>query len=299
MDENSAREFALQIIREEIGTIPFGGDPYLDGEKIWTVPILVNYPKVHFDNVKKAPKRLRFLHFGRVGEIRIDRMTGDRIERTHFYDIEREIKKRLGLVRTTVDKALVKVSAERLSKLSFPEFRHTPIIDLMSRVLMAGHINIDEDVMTLPEDARDKYFANIDLLNSIDLLARSDGPNILPGNILIEIEGKYPQMHQQVSAALAYLFSKAYDRLESIRTVLGAYLTIGGRIYADSIEYGEITPFDLQMLETVIEKEYYDVSEKKFKLPRYLIQLESVGIIQHHSRGTILEAGRADIPRYF
>ena len=67
MDENSAREFALQIIREEIGTIPFGGDPYLDGEKIWTVPILVNYPKVHFDNVKKAPKRLRFLHFGRVG----------------------------------------------------------------------------------------------------------------------------------------------------------------------------------------------------------------------------------------
>lgn len=84
--------------------------------------------------------------------------------------------------------------------------------------------------------------------------------------------------------ALSYFFSRGYDNISSIQQVLGPYLTISGFIYGKCIEYDEVIPVEFHEIQTAIQQNYGQLI-KQMKIPRYLIQLNEVGLIDQNVIG--------------
>lgn len=125
---------------------------------------------------------------------------------------------------------------------------------------------------------REKYVQHINLLESTGLVRRS-GNLIIPDNNLVEIERKYKKLSEKILNAMAFFFEKGYTFIDSIKQVLGPHLTITGFCYEIALEYGEVRHIDYTSIEQMIYQRYrQDI--KRIKLPRYLIQLESVGLLE-------------------
>ena len=296
VSEQDAKKFAYDVIRSELDSIPYPGKPRLEQERVWVVPITTRYPRVLSDVIREVPEKVRFMDFGDVGEIKIDANKGELLYRPRYYEVSNTIKENLERVRTTVETALVKVGANRFAKLPFPEHMHTPIIDILSWILINDKMDISEDFSLIGIDDRDKYNQNINLLESVGLIRKS-GDLILPDNNLVEIETKYKTLPEKISNSIAFFFEKGHTFIDSIKQVLGPHLTITGFCYRTALEYGTITPINYNTIERMIV-DIYKQEVKKIKLPRYLIQLESVGLIEEKIvSGKVVWYGKEDILR--
>ena len=277
VNEKDARKFAYDVIRSELGSTPYPGKPKLENG-IWIVPIHVRYPRILSDEAGETPEKAHFMNFENIGEIKIDANKGSMIDRSSYYDVRSAIQEQLDNVRTTVEMALVKVGANRFAHLPFPEHMHTPIVDVLSWVLINDRIDVLEDLSVIRDVDREKYVQHINLLESTGLVRRS-GNLIIPDNNLVEIERKYKKLSEKILNAMAFFFEKGYTSIDSIKQVLGPHLTITGFCYEIALEYGEVRHIDYTSIEQMIYQRYrQDV--KRIKLPRYLIQLESVGLLE-------------------
>ena len=296
VSEKDARKFAYDVIRSELGSIPYPGKPRLDDVGIWTVPITARYPRVLSDVARDVPEKVRFMNFEDIGEIKIDANKGELIYRPKYYEISNAIKGNLERVRTTVEMALVKVGANRFAKLPFPEHMHTPIVDILSWILINDNLDMSQDLSLIGVDNRDKYLQNINLLESVGLLRKS-GNLIIPDNNLVEIETKYKKLTEKISNAIAFFFEKGYTQIESIKQVLGPHLTITAFCYEKALEYGDLLSINYETIDRMILG-IYRQEVKRIKLPRYLIQLESVGLIEEKIvSGKVVWYGKEDILR--
>lgn len=290
--EKDAERFAYNIIRSELGNIPYLGTPELiDNE--WIIPIIVRYPRIIFDD-KGKPKKTRFMQFEIDETIKINALNGELVERPRYYDMARDIELNLKKIRNTVEKALVKVGADRFSKLPFPAHMHTPITDILSWLLVNDTLNLETD-LSLIGDEREKYMQNIEVLGEIGLVRRSDSL-ILPGSYLVEIETReVKSTPEKLSDALTFFFEKGYYKLESVHQVLGPHLTLSAYCYEKSLEYSELVPISYSMFDGAVQ-DLYREEVKRIKLPRYLLQLEGVGLITEKTiHGSKVWYGKEDI----
>ena len=294
VSEEDARKFAYDVIRSELGSIPYPGKPRLDDAGIWIVPITARYPRVLSDVARDVPEKVRFMNFEDIGEIKIDANRGELIYRPKYYEISNAIKGNLERVRTTVEMALVKVGANRFAKLPFPEHMHTPIVDILSWILINDKIDISEDLSSIGIDDKEKYIQNVGLLETVGLVRRS-GNLIIPDNNLVEIETTYQTLPEQISHSMSFFFEKGYASIDSIKQVLGPHLTITGFCYETALEYGGLVPINYGAIDRMIA-DVYRQEVKRFKLPRYLIQLESVGLLEETTiSGKTAWQGKEDI----
>jgi len=278
IDKSEARSIAYNLIREKYGNIPSIGSPQFEKETgVWIIPIHVKYPRIMFDKIQEIPKKVRFLSFENLGLIKINAITGVVIDKPSYFNIRNEVRERLVFVQSSVQKALVKIGANKFSQLPLSEHMHTPIEDIVSYLLLNDHLNLKEDLISLNQQEFEKYIKNIEILSKVGLVRRNND-FILPDNALIEIESSYEEISQKLSAALAYFFEKGFNDIRSIQQVLGPHLTISGFIYETSFEYDNIMEVSYHEIERILSRAYSDPS-KILKLPRYLIQLEKVGLI--------------------
>ena len=293
VSEKDAIKFAYDVIRSELGSIPYPGKPRLE-EGTWVVPITARYPRVLSDVARDVPEKVRFMNFEDIGEIKIDANKGELIYRPKYYEISNTIKENLERVRTTVEMALVKVGANRFAKLPFPEHIHTPIVDILSWILINDKIDVSEDLSSIGIDDKEKYIQNIGLLETVGLVRRS-GNLIIPDNNLVEIETTYQTLPEQISNSMSFFFEKGYASIDSIKQVLGPHLTITGFCYETALEYGGLVPINYGAIDRMIT-DVYRQEVKRFKLPRYLIQLESVGLLEETTiSGKTVWKGKEDI----
>jgi hypothetical protein len=141
-------------------------------------------------------------------------------------------------------------------------------------------IDLDSEISFLTPEEREKYLKNIDLLISTGLIRKNEN-FVIPDNALIEIERSTGDISSKMNKALSYFFAQGYDNISSIQQVLGPYLTISGFIYGQSIEYDDVIPIEFQEIQTVIQQNYGQLI-KQMKIPRYLIQLNEVGLIDQN-----------------
>jgi len=121
-----------------IGNLPYLGDmEHEDNEYVF--PLHVRLPRVIFDESRQTPQDVKFLSSKRVGEIRVNAESGE-VNRTRIHDIKSNIRQQKRVVEEAVQKALVRSSARKFSKLPFPELRYTPILDILSQLLIEGLI---------------------------------------------------------------------------------------------------------------------------------------------------------------
>jgi hypothetical protein len=276
VNKKDAQMMAHLYVREKYGNLPSVGIPAVQ-DNIWVVPINVKYPRVFFDKGTDRPKKVRYMNFEKVGEIKIDGNSGEIIDKPRYFDIKSEIKGKLDFIQNSVQKALVKTGAQNFSKLPFSEHMHTPIEDILAFLLLKDKLDLQNEISLLNDEERDRYMKNIDLLISTGLIRQSDNL-IIPDNALIEIERSTGDIYLKMNKALSYFFAQGYENISSIQQVLGPYLTISGYIYSQSIEYDDVIPVEFQEIQSIIQQNYGQLI-KQMKIPRYLIQLNEVGLI--------------------
>ena len=266
------------FVRENYGTIPSTGEPKLDGDK-WEIPINANYPRILFNHIKKMPDKVRFMSFKDLGILELSEH-GEVVSKPKYHEIVGSINNKLNEIKNSVEKALIKVAADKFSLLSFPDHMFTPIQDILAWLLVEDTLKLDEFLMNIyDEDKKKKYLQNIKILESVKLVKNQNGL-VLPGDPLIEIEmRKDISNSQKLAAALTYFYQNGYENLDTITAFLGPHLIISGQVYRESIECNQIIAIHEKGFKEMIAECYNDKS-KLSKVPRYLLQLESINILK-------------------
>jgi len=281
ISKEEAEKIVHQFIREQYGTIPSPGEPKLE-EGIWKFPINANYPRILFNEYKKKPEKIRFMTFKNIGEIHLSN-EGDIISHPRYFTIRGVIKLKLDEIRTSVEKALVKVGANKFSQLTFPDHMFTPIQDILSWLLIEDTINIHDFLSNVVGDKKERYLQNIELLKSVSII-KQEGTLIIPGDSFVEIEMDTKLSNpQKLAASLALFYERGYENIDAIRSFLGPHLILSGFCYEESIECDSMIAIRETEFRKVISENYYDTS-KLIKLPRYLLQLENIGVIQQSKK---------------
>jgi len=267
------------FVRENYGTIPSVGEPKFIDNK-WSVPVNASYPRILFNEVKKVPEKIRFMSFKDLGTIELSEL-GEIISRPKYYEIVGIIQNKLREIKESVEKALIKVAADKFSLLTFPDHMFTPIQDILAWLLIEDTLKLDEFLSNIyDEEKKQKYLQNIKVLESVKLVKNENGL-ILPADPLIEIEMKKDlSRSQKLAAALTYFYQNGYENLDTITSFLGPHLVISGYVYRESIECDEIVAIKGRgFKEMIVECYPYDKS-KLSRVPRYLLQLEAINILR-------------------
>jgi hypothetical protein len=291
LSREAAAELAEETLISDIGTTPNLGQVRESAER-FIFDVDVSYPRVIWDDAADEPRKTRFLRVGKVGEITVDRVRGRVLERPKYYIVQAAIRERIQVISDTVEKGLVKVAADEFAQLPFPVHLHTPVLDVLSWLLIRDKLTI-KDLQEIPSAPAARITSTLDPLRRVGLIEILDDV-VLPGPLLIGIEQEYEALPLQLSKALALFFREGYEFLDTVRQVLGAHLRVSGMIYERATEYED--PFPLSIAQ--IEKDFvrFYPQERLVKLPRYLVQLEAIGLIQRTTKhGTNLWAANPGI----
>jgi hypothetical protein len=276
LSKDAAKELAEEVLVSDIGTTPNLGSVH-EFEDRFVFDVDVSYPRVIWDDSADEPRKTRFLHVGKVGEITVDRFRGRVLDRPKYYAVQSLIREKLGVISDTVEKGLVKVAADEFAGLPFPVHLHTPVLDMLSWLLVHDRMKV-EDLAEIPHEPQAKIMSTLEPLSRVGLIEIRDR-TILPGPYLIEIERLETALPRQLSKALALFFRDGYQFIDTVRQVLGAHLTVSGMIYERATEYENPVPLSLLQIERDFVRFY--PTERLVKLPRYLVQLEAIGILNH------------------
>lgn len=265
------------LIKSKYGNIPYPGDVEKN-ENNWKIPIKVRYPRILSaeDNI---PKKQRFMQEQTVGNISISIENGEILSKPTYWNLHSSIKEFLENVRVRIEKALVKVGTKNFSQLHFPLHMNTPIIDILSFLIAEERIELDKDFEILSEGDREKYMRYLTILNNIKMV-RIENNYIFPGDYIVEIEAQGGSHSEQLSKAVTVFFSEGYDYIHRIREVLGSHLSLTGLFYGNSLQYGDIIPYNLSSISRAFCSLPEYGRDKKIKIPRYLFELEKVGLIE-------------------
>lgn len=133
----------------------------------------------------------------------------------------------------------------------------------------------------------------IDSLVELDLLKRGDDV-FRSGDVLNtiqdkdEFEGHKLETHQdELNAALGRYFEHNVGEFDMIKRTLGPYLAIAGFYYRRALELDELPIIKEQELRDGIKLKYSgrERQKKLFKMSRYLVQLEDVGVLESVYQG--------------
>lgn len=284
--ETEARRKAEEILAFEIGNLPHLGEPNFEDNEI-VFPLVTNIPRVIFDEDRKNPVDVKFMSSANVGEIRIDKTTGEMVDRSNIHQIQRKIRIQKNRIEEAVEKALVKSSATKFSKLPFPEHRYTPILDILSHLILEGPIRVSE-LKDMNAAHEEKYKEYIQMLDDVDLVREREAPEqIEADDIFIEIQAQNDGHPQMLNAALAHFFEKGAEHIDTIRSILGPYLVLSGYYYQRALVVDGNPNIQGSEFREAVSKHYAgeDRIQKQFKLSRYLIQLEQVELLESGDGG--------------
>lgn len=284
ISEEEAQKRAQKVLTFEIGNLPHLGEPVrVDSDYVF--PLYIRRPRVIFDSDREKPVKLEFMSELRIGTICIDGKSGE-ATRTNLPRINRRIRKQKLDVAEAVQQALVRSSSHRFSRLPFPTHRYTPILDILSHILIEGPIEIDSLSAITDEDSR-SYEDYIAQLSDVDLVRVRSG-QVEADSVLIEIQTEEIPPHEppnskRLNAALAHFFREGAKNTDSIRQILGPYLVLSAYYYRRAIDIGDPPSVSEEEFKEEIERFYSGKDElrKEFKVARYLIQLEEVGILNN------------------
>ena len=281
ISEEEAFEKARKILRERFGNLVGIENVEREGT-VWKFKLVTAYPKVIFDYSRTPllPIRVKKMRPIELGWIEIDGITGEPKYPQRSMVIAK-IKSRLMKIQNTVEKALVKTESKKFSKIPFSEHRWTPILDIFSKLLISEKIYLDE-LSRLSKDTELKYLDYLQTLEELNLVT-FEGDSYTSGDLLLEIETKDKPLSEKLSDAMELFFRLGYDKLEKIQEILGPHLKLTGSYYTVALQSEQLPKVSKKFF---VKKIYYfytstDRNEKLFKLDRYLIQLESIGLLKY------------------
>ena len=286
LNRRAAERIAEDALLEFIGTTPTLAR-VRETKESFTFDLEVAFPRVITDETGE-PQKTRFLRIGNVGEIQVDRFSAKVIQRPRYFDVQQAIRDKLGFISQTVEKALVKVAADEFSALPFPLHLHTPFVDVLCWLLTKDRLSLEE-VAEAPEEPAQKLISALEPLRKVGLID-IEANTVVPGPILIGLEQRYrDDTPTQLAKALAHFFREGYNFLDSIRQVLGPHLALSGILYEKAVEMDKLVPLSWGEIEKGFSRSY--AADKRLKLPRYLVQLASIGVARREVKAGVTTWG--------
>ncbi|MXV63509.1 hypothetical protein GS429_15885 [Natronorubrum sp. JWXQ-INN-674] len=296
ISETEARRKAEETLAFEIGNLPRLGEVEV-AESEYIYPLEIRLPRVIFDQDRDKPVDVKFMNAETIGEITVDAASGE-VSRPHLHEIESEIRRQKKEVENVVHKALVRSSAKKFSQLPFPEHRYTPILDVLSHLIIEGPITAQE-LSEMSSVDEQKYRDYVDILAEVDLV-RWESDQVEADNILIEILAQPKSPPEHLNAAMAHFFKQGAEHIGTIREILGPHLLLSGHYYYSALGQPEMPRMGEREFDDVMKWNYSgnNRNQKRFKLPRYLIQLEDVGLLEsENGTGPRAWKGKEDVQR--
>lgn len=279
LEREAARDRAMRWIRMKLGQSPYVSSLESDDD-VWRVSVSVRHPKVMFNEATGTPRHPVFYQFNDIAELQINRLTGEIEEAPDFYTVQGRIQEGIEEIHTSVERALTKAAAGPFSRLPFGEHFHTPLLDIFSWLLFNEYLDLSPDSLDDLFEEPSKAERYIELLADLDLVRYQTEETVEPDNDLVEIFGSSSAAdHEKVQKALSVFFARGFEDVDSVRQVLGPYLRLSRIIFEDSLELGEVTPVPYGAVHARMTSDYQG-KKKKFKIPRYLVQMEEIGIIE-------------------
>ncbi len=288
VSEEEARRLAMEAVRFNLGTYPRLKSGEFDEEGlVYTFPIILRSPKLILDESKEEAVDLRYLDPVEVGEVTIDANSKE-VDYPTKSQVKDELEDYENELNEAVQKALVRASGSSFSHLPFPENQYAPLQDILSEVILNGEILVDSLRKMDKRSDNNKYQKHVDSLVELDLL-KSGSVALESGDVLNTIQEKdkfagheVKTHHDELNAALGLYFEHNVGQFEMIKRTLGPYLALAGYYYRRALELDELPIIKEQDLRTGIEIEYdgRKREEKLFKMSRYLVQLEDVGVLE-------------------
>lgn len=280
---DQARLKAQKVLTKEVGNIPRLEEAEIT-EDNFKFPVVARVPKLIFDADYEEIEDVRLLSDNKIGEIVVERSSGE-VSRTRLHEMNSKIRIQKKKMKEAVDRALVKSSASKFSKLPFSEHRFTPIQDLISMVLLEKEVDL-EKIEEMKEEDKENYYKYLEILENLRLLRVTEG-RIEADDVLIGIEDEGDKLSEKLELAMSHFFEKGIEHMDVIEQILGPYLEISSAYYFRSLELGSIPEIPEEKLREQIKDSYtkYEWKKKSFKTPRYLLQLEQVGILESSDGG--------------
>lgn len=287
VDLPEARRAAMEAVRFNLGTyLRLDEGEFDEEEHEYLFAIILRSPKLILDEDKENAVDLRYLDPIEVGVVSVDAATKD-VDYPTSRQVKKELERYESELNAAIQKALVRASGSSFSHLPFPENQYAPIQDILSEVILNGEITTAALEMMDGYEEGEKYQKHIDSLVELDLLKR-DERILRSGDVLNTIQqkdkfgGHRVRTHQdELNAALGRYFEHNVGEFEMIKRTLGPYLAIAGFYYRRALELDDLPAISEKDLRDGIKLEYKGQTQQKklFKMSRYLIQLEEVGVL--------------------
>lgn len=284
---SEARRAAMEAVRFNLGTYLRLDDGEFDEEELeYTFSIILRSPKLILDEGRENAVDLRFLEPIHVSDVTVDASTKD-VDYPTKSQVKNALEDYEKELNEAIQKALVRATGGNLSHLPFPENQYAPLQDILSEVILNGEIAVAAVEMMDSYEDSDKYQKYIGSLIELDLLKRR-GDVLRSGDVLNTIqekdkfEGHRIKTHQdELNAALGRYFEHNVGEFEMIKRTLGPYLALAGFYYRRALELDELPIIKESDLRNGIKLEYdgREQQKKLFKMSRYLVQLEEVGVL--------------------
>lgn len=283
-----ARREAVETARRQLGTYPRVGDGEYDHEEgRYSFAVTIRTPKLILSEDRDSAVDLRYLQPVEVGAVHVD--AGDRsVDCPTRGELRGAVREYEAQLNEAIQKAVVRATGSNLSHLPFPGNQYAPVQDIISEVILNGEIDPDRLERMDDIDDSDKYRKYVDDLVEVDLLNRRSG-TLVSGDVLTTIQKRQTfrghsleTHHDELDAALGRYFESNVGEIDMIKRTLGPYLAVAGYYYRRALELDELPRIEESDLRRGIELEYtgQEREQKVFKLSRYLVQLESVGVLE-------------------
>ena len=291
-----ARRKAAEEVRHGLGTFLRIGNGSFDQEAgKFRFPLRIRSPKMIQDNAGELVD-VRYYSELDLGEVTVDGSTRE-VDRPRLNTIKRKIREQEDEVEIAVQKALVSAAGESLSHLPFPENQFAPLEDILAELLLEGDMTMADIELMDEKRSNDRYHEYVENLIEIDLIERNDR-TLTNGNVLLSLADEAENFQKALNSAIGRYFEHHVGEFNMIRRTLGPYLVLAGYYYRRALEVEEMPRIEEWELRRAIEAEYTGRQKKMklFKLSRYLVHLEDVGLLEPiHQNGERVWVGSEDV----
>lgn len=278
-DEKEAFAIARRDVWSRVGTFCYPTHPKV-AEDIMDFEVWADLPRLRVDPVSGAPAGAQYFRFKEIGHVRVKLVNGEIESSVSWRTARQSIRDHLEAVETSVEKALLSNAASRFSELAFAEHMHTPIIDMLSGIIVDGRVDPRQWEREPTEPEGGSRFADyVGMLEKADLVRR-EGDIIRPGNVLIGLQDQGGTPVELLRGSMSHFFQTGVGQIESIRKVIGPHLRLASHVYEYALEWGENESLTPKSLEAYMQDRYPREPRKLIQAARYLLQLARIKILR-------------------
>lgn len=280
--EGDAFRVAQRDIWSRVGSFCYPAFPKTAPESAVTeFQVWADIPRIYSNPLTGQPEDTHFFRFKDIGKVQVSLYRGSLVASVTWMEAKRALRERMDEVDMSVEKALLKTSASAFSELPLAEHMHTPLLDILSALIFERQIDLAYWSERMPTDEEGtKLSVYVSSLETAQL-ARKEGHHVYPGNVFLALQDRGLDPAQLLRASLRAFFESGIDQIESIRRVIGPQLRIASRVYEAGLEWGQDKGLTRDEITAFISREAYPSdSRKELQVPRYIVQLEAIGLIR-------------------